>query len=342
MNVKFAWHLAAIGLMALSMTGVPGSVDAQTAAAGSQPGSASSPAQGYPNRPIRLIVPSAPGGGLDFMGRMIGVKLSESTGQTVVVDNRGGGTGSIALEITARAAPDGYTLFLLSTSQVVFSAANKTRFDLFNDFVPISHIAGAPYVLVVNPQLAVNSVGDLIAMAKASPARLNYASSGPTSLAHMATELFGITTGTKLVHVPFKSLGAALPDLLSGQVQMSLGGAFTFAGHIRAKRLRALAIARAGRSSSMPELPTMIESGVPGFVVTQWYGLLVPSGAPRAVVDRLHREVVALLKKSDVQARLEADGTEPVGSTPAQLASYIKSEYETWLKVAKHMGLRSQ
>lgn len=341
MGVKSGWHLAAMGLTALSISGVPGAVSAQTAAERPQQAASSSAAHGYPNRPVRLIVPSAPGGGLDFMGRMIGAKLSESMGQTVVVDNRGGGTGSIALEITARAAPDGYTLFLLSTSQVVFSAANKTRFDLFKDFAPISHIAGSPYVLVVNPQLAVNSVSDLISLAKASPSKLNYASSGPTSLAHMATELFGMTTGTKLVHVPFKSLGAALPDLLSGQVQMSLGGAFTFAGHIRAKRLRALAIARAERSPSMPELPTMIESGVPGFVVTQWYGLLVPQGAPREVIDRLHREVVDLLKKPDVQARLAADGTEAVGSTPAQLASYLKSEYQTWLKVAQHTGMRS-
>jgi len=342
MSVKSGWHLAAVGLTVITTAAVPVAGSAQPTATRTQQGAGSSAAHGYPSRPIRLIVPSAPGGGLDFMGRMIGGKLSESMGQTVVVDNRGGGTGSIALEITARAAPDGYTLFLLSTSQVVFSAANKTRFDLFKDFAPISHVAGSPYVLVVNPQLPVKSVSDLIAMAKATPSRMNYASSGPTSLAHMATELFGMTTGAKLVHVPFKSLGAALPDLLSGQVQMSLGGAFTFAGHIRAKRLRALAIARAERSPSMPELPTMIESGVPGFIVTQWYGLLVPNGAPREVIDRLHHEVVDLLKKPDVQARLTADGTEAVGSTPAQLASYLKSEYETWSKVARHMGLRTQ
>ena len=303
-------------------------------------GAGSAAAQAYPNKPVRVIVASGAGGGLDFIARLVGPRMAENMGQSVVVDNRAGASGSIAAELAAKATPDGYTLILLSASLVVYGAVNKTRYDLFHDFAPVSQVSAGPYLLTVTRNLPVRSVKDLVAHAKASPSKLNYASTGNASLAHLATAWFSIITGAPLVHVPYKGVGAALPDMMAGQIHMSLLSVASVFGHVRAGRLRALAIASEKRAKIAPEIPTMIEAGVPGYAVTQWHGLLAPRGTPRAIIDRVQGEVVKALQHPDVAARLAADGTEALGSTPVQFAAHLKFEHDTWSKVAKQTGLR--
>jgi tripartite-type tricarboxylate transporter receptor subunit TctC len=296
----------------------------------------------YPTRPIRMIVASGAGGGLDFVGRLVSPKITESVGQQVVVDNRAGASGSIAAELAANATPDGYTVMLMSASLVVYGIVNKTRYDLYRDFAPVSQVAAAPYILTVNPGLPVNSVKDLIAHAKKSSTKLNYASTGNASFAHLATELFAHTSGIQLVHVPYKGVGAALPDMLSGQIQLSLLSVGSVYSHVRSGKLRALAIATRTRAKVAPQLPTMIEAGVPNFVVTQWHGLLAPRATPRAVVERLHREVAAAVNHPDVASRFAVDGTEGIGSSPAQFAEHLRSERDQWAKVVKLANVRTQ
>ena len=257
-------------------------------------GHAAAQAPAWPTKPIRMTVSSGAGGGLDLVARTVATPLSETLGQSVVVDNRAGASGSIAAEVTAQAAPDGYTLMVLSASLVVYGVVNKTAYDLFRDFDPVSQIAASPYMLTVYPGLPAQSIKEFIAYAKANPGKLNFASTGPASLAHLAGELFAMKTGTQLVHIPYKGVGAALPDMLSGRTQMSFLSGGSVMGQIRTQKLKALAIASPTRSKLMPELPTMIEAGVPGFVVTQWHGLLAPHATPKPIVDRLYAEIVTV------------------------------------------------
>jgi tripartite-type tricarboxylate transporter receptor subunit TctC len=294
----------------------------------------------YPVKPVRMIVASGAGGGLDFVARLIATPLTEALGQSVVVDNRAGASGSIAAELTSHSAPDGYTLMMLSASLVVYGIVTKTPYDLFRDFDPISLVSAGPYILTVHPSLPVNSVKDLIAYAKANPSKLNFASTGNASLAHLAGELFAISTGTKIVHIPYKGVGAALTDLLSGQVQMSFLSGGSVYSQVRSQKLRALAIASTTRAKMAPELPTMIESGVPGYAVTQWHGLLAPRGTPRAVIERLHQETVKAVQRPEVTSRLALDGTEGLASSPQQFAAHLKSEHQQWAKVVKAANIR--
>jgi tripartite-type tricarboxylate transporter receptor subunit TctC len=289
----------------------------------------------WPTKPIRIIVASGAGGGLDFVARQVATPLSEALGYSVVVDNRAGASGSIAAELASQATPDGYTLMALSASLVVYGVVNRTRYDLFRDFDPITQIAASPYILTVYPGLPVQSVKDLIAYAKANPGKLNFASTGPASLAHLAGELFALTTGTKLVHVPYKGVGAALPDMLAGRIQMSFLSGGSVYSQLRTQKLRALAIASTTRAKIAPELPTMIEAGVPGFVVTQWHGLLSPRGTPRAIIDRIQAETAKAVHRNDVASRLALDGTEPVASSPKEFAAHLRAEAQQWGKVAK-------
>lgn len=295
----------------------------------------------YPTKPVRMTVASGAGGGLDFVARQVAVPLSEYLGQTVVVDNRAGASGSIAAEVTAQAAPDGYTLMFLSASLVVYGIVNKTPYDLYRDFVPVSQAAAAPYLLTVYPGLPVKSVKDLIAYAKANPAVLNFASTGNASLAHLAGELFALSTGTKLVHIPYKGVGAGLTDMLSGRVQMSFLSAGSVYAQVRTGKLKAIAIASSTRAQMAPDLPTMIESGVPGFVVTQWHGVLAPRGTPRPIVERVQREILKSVQRPDVMARLALDGTEGIGSTPEAFGRFLRSEREQWTKVAAQANIRA-
>jgi tripartite-type tricarboxylate transporter receptor subunit TctC len=294
----------------------------------------------WPVKPIRMTVSSGAGGGLDFVARQVAIPLGEALGQTVVVENRAGASGSIAAELAAQAAPDGYTLMVLSASLVVYGVVNKTRYDLFRDFDAVTQIAASPYLLTVHPGLPVNSVKDLIAHAKANPAKLNFASTGPASLAHLAGELFALNTGTKLVHVPYKGVGAALPDLLSGRIHLSFLSGGSVYPQVRTQKLKALAIASEARAKMAPDVPTMVESGVPGFVVTQWHGLMAPRGTPRAIVDRLHAEVAKAVQRPDVASRFALDGTEGIASTPKQFAAHLKAEAAQWAKVAKAADIR--
>ncbi len=306
------------------------------------PHAAAQSAASYPTKPVRLIVASGAGGGLDFVARQVAIPLSEALGQTVVVDNRAGASGSIAAELSSQAAPDGYTLMFLSASLVVYGIVNKTRYDLYRDFAPVSQVAAAPYMLTVHPGLPVKTVKELIAYAKATPSKLNYASTGNASLAHLATELFTHSTGTELVHIPYKGVGAALGDMLSGRVQMSFLSAGSVYSHVRSQKLRAVAIASATRAKMAPDLPTMIESGVPGFVVTQWHGMLAPRGTPRPVIERLHREIVKAVQRPEVASRLALDGTEGIASSPQEFTAHLKSEREQWEKVVKLANIRGE
>jgi tripartite-type tricarboxylate transporter receptor subunit TctC len=335
MNQRLRVGMAAALASALAVT-APQSY-AQTKAAGQ---GAATAGQIYPTKPVRMIVASGAGGGLDFVARLVAPKLTEGLGQQVVVDNRAGASGSIAAELAAAATPDGYTLMLLSASLVVYGIVTKTRYDLYRDFAPVSQVAAAPYILTVHPALPVKTVKDLVAHAKASPSKLNYASTGNASFAHLATELFAHTSGIELVHVPYKGVGAALTDMLSGQIQLSLLSVGSVYAHVRAGRLKALAIATPTRAKIAPQLPTMIESGVPGFVVTQWHGLLAPRATPQPVIDRLHREIAKAVHHPDVASRFAIDGTEGIGSTPAELAAHLKSEREQWAKVVKLANIR--
>jgi len=296
----------------------------------------------YPVKPIRMIVASGAGGGLDFVARLVAIPLSEALGQSVVVDNRAGASGSIAAELASRAAPDGYTLMMLSASLVVYGIVTKTPYDLYRDFDPLSQVAASPYIFTVHPSLPVRSVAELIAYAKANPSKLNFASTGNASLAHLAGELFASSTGTKLVHVPYKGVGAALTDLLSGQVQMSFLSGGSVYSQVRAQRLRALAIASTTRAKMAPELPTLIEAGVPGYAVTQWHGLLVPRGTPRAAIDRLHKEIAKAVHRPEVTSRLALDGTDGIASSPQEFAAHLRSERERWTKVAKAANISSR
>ena len=295
------------------------------ASTGSGQASSTGSGQGYPTRPIRFLVPTAPGGGLDVIARVVAPPLTESLGKSVVVDNRGGASGAIALETTARAAPDGHTIMIFSVSQVISSEMIKSSVDIFRDFAPVSQIAAAPYVLTVHPQLPIKSVSEFVAYAKAHPGELNYASSGVATLQQLATELFASIVRIKLVHVPYKGVGQAFPDLLSGRTQMTMSSVASMANLIRSKGVRAIAVTTAQRTAMLPDVPTMIEAGIPGFVVTQWHGMLAPAGTPRPIIERLHADIVKALQQPDVIARLAADGTEGVGSTPQQFAAHMKA-----------------
>lgn len=297
----------------------------------------------YPTRPIRLLVPSAAGGGLDFVARVVSPKVSEYLGQQVVVDNRTGASGAIALDLTMRATPDGHTLMIFSAGQVGYVAVSKSsRFDLLRDFTLITQISQAPYVLAVSNTMPVKSMAELIAQAKANPGKINYASSGVATLQHLVTELFGLTVGAKFTHIPYKGVAAAFPDLVSGRTQMTISSAASLSGQIRAGALRPLAVTSAQRMKTLPDVPTMNESGIPKFVVMQWHGLLTPARTPRAIAERIYREVAKTVQQPDVASRLAADGTEPVGSSPQQFAAFVKSELEKYSAVAKQTGITAE
>ena len=296
----------------------------------------------YPTRPIRLIVPTAPGGGLDVIARLVATPLTDSLGKSVVVDNRPGASGAIALETTARAAPDGHTLMIFSVSQIINAEVAKVSYNMFRDFTPVSQVSASPYVLTVHPGLPMSSVKDFVAYAKSHPREINYATSGIATLQHLATEWLALDTGIELTHVPYKGVGQAFPDLLSGRTQMTLSSVAAMANLIRSKGVKPLAVTSAKRTAMLPDVPTMVESGVSGFVVTQWHGLLAPAGVPRPVLERLHREIVKALRQPDVAARLAADGTEAVGTNSQQFAAHMKSERDNWSKIIKRAGIKTE
>lgn len=306
------------------------------------PGAGVALAQNYPSKPIRFIVPFVPGGGLDIIARLIQPRLSENLGQPIVIDNRPGASGAIGLELTAHARPDGYTLIIFSASHVIHATLYKTSYDLFRDFAPVSQTSAAPYVLVVYPGLPATSVSEFVAYAKSNPGKLNYISSGHGTLQHLVTEIFAVTVGVKLLHVPYKGIAAGYPDLLSGRVHMITASITSLAPLIRSKGVRPLGVTSTQRMALLPDVPTMIEAGIPGFTVKQWHGLLAPAGAPLPILKRLHREIVKTLQQPEVASRLTADATEIVGSSPQEFAAFLKAEREQWAKVIQQAGIRAE
>jgi tripartite-type tricarboxylate transporter receptor subunit TctC len=299
-------------------------------------------AQNYPNRPVRMIVPLAAGGGMDTVTRGLAQKFTETFGENFVVDNRPGAGSQIALEILAGSAADGHTLMMISATTVVHPILYKSRFDIMRDFTPISQVTAQGYVLVVHPSIAAKSVGEFVQYLRANPGKLNYASSGIGSPIHMSGELFQIATGTRMIHIPFKGMGAAYTDLIGGQVELSFPTIISSIAHIKAGRLRALAVTTPKRAAALPDIPTFGEAGVPGVVVVNWYGLIAPAKTPHAVIERLSAEAVKAMNSPEMIKRLVAEGSEAVGSSPREFAAHIRAERDLWTKVIKQAGIRGE
>ena len=300
-------------------------------------------AQPYPIKPIRLIVPFAPGGGTDITARAIALKLTEAWGQTVVPDNRTGANGTIGVDIAAKSAPDGYTLTMISSSHSVnVSLYKKLPYDLIRDLSPITQATTQPYALVVHPSVPAKSVKELIALAKAKPGTLNYGSSGTGGLSHLSGALFSSLAGITITHIPYKGGAPAMTDVIAGQIQMLFSTILQSHAHIKAGRLRPLAVTTVKRSAAAPELPTMREAGVPGYKVAGWYGILAPAKTPQPIITKLNQEIVRILHTDELKDRLSADGSEPVGNTPEQFGAHIKSEVAKWSKVVKEAGIRAE
>ena len=299
-------------------------------------------AQGWPEKPIRLIVPYAPGGGADVVARPLAHRLTEKLGKQVLVDNRGGASGNIGMEIVAKSPPDGYTLVLclgpqLSVNQSLYS---RLPYDPVQDFAPITLIGTASYFLAVHPALPVRNVEDFIKLAKARPGQILYGSSGNGSGLHLSMELLRSLAKIDVLHIPYKGGGPAMPDLLSGQLQAMFVSWGTSSGHIRAGKLRPLGATTAKRSPALPELPTLAEAGVPGYDSGVWYALLAPRATPATVIARLHGEVSGLLKASELRERYIADGIEVIASTPDQLTAYARSETAKWAQVIRRANVK--
>jgi tripartite-type tricarboxylate transporter receptor subunit TctC len=297
----------------------------------------------YPDRPLRVIVPFPPGGSTDTVVRVVGQKLTESLGQQVVVDNRPGAGTIIATEIASRAPADGYTLLIASAAFTVNpSLYAKLPYNPEKDFAPVTQLAAAPNILVVHPSIQASSMKDLIALAKAKPRQLNFGSAGAGSSNHLAGEMLKTMAGIDIVHVPYKGDAPAVTDLLSGQIQMLFIGPPPVVPHIKAGKLKAIAIASRKPSPLMPQLPTVADSGLPGFESTVWSGLLMPAGAPASAIDRVHREIARLIKLPDVQERFVSLAFDPIGSSPAEFRSYLRDEMRRWSEVVKRAGIKME
>jgi tripartite-type tricarboxylate transporter receptor subunit TctC len=292
--------------------------------------------QAYPAKPIRIIV----GPGPDALARVIGQKLTDAWGQPVIIDQRGGGGGTISAEAVAKAAPDGYTLLLATGTHTINPSMYKVSYDMVKDFAPVTLLASTPFILAVHPSVPASSVGELIKLAKSKPGALNYGSGGSGTPPHLATELFKATAGIDIVHVPYKTVAAAITDLVAGQLQVMFTVGPAGLPQIRAGRIRGLAVSTAKRSAFAPELPTVAESGLPGFDVFGWNGLLAPAGTPSAVIAKLHSEIVKALGDREVRERIAGFGFEPVGNTPGEFGEFVKADIARWAKVAKESGAR--
>jgi tripartite-type tricarboxylate transporter receptor subunit TctC len=298
----------------------------------------------YPARPIRFVVAFPPGGGTDIIARSIAQKLAERLAQQVVVDNRPGAGGNIGTDIVAKSAPDGYTMLMGSAGPLAINASlfGKMPFDPIRDLAPVTLAASTPNALVVHPSLKAATVNELIALAKARPGEINFASSGHGTPAHLAGELFNSMAGVKLVHVPYKGAAPALADLLGGQVQLMFSTMPPALPHVKDGKLRALAVTSLKRSRATPELPTVDEVALPGFEANTWHGVVLPAGTPAAIVARLNREIVAILHLPEVVERLSGQGAEALGSTPEEFAAYIRSESVKWAKVVRDSGAKAE
>jgi len=297
----------------------------------------------YPTRPVRLVVPFAPGGTNDAIARIVAGKLGQRLGQTFVVDNRGGANMVLGSEIVAHANPDGHTILIVGAGHAVNpSLRKKLPYNSLRDFAPIGLVATGPYVMVVHPSVPAKSLGEFVTWAKARPGQVNYASTGAGSPPHLAAELFKAMAGIDMQHIPYKGGGAVLPDLLAGRVSLFFGSVSTLKPHVQAGRLRGIAVTTAKRSPAMPELPTFIESGLPGYEVTGWYGLLAPGRTPSAIVVRLNKELGQVLNDAEARKQLARRGLEPAPGTSGEFAVLIRDEIPKWAKVMREAGIRPE
>ena len=298
---------------------------------------AAATAQSYPERPVRVVVPFPAGGAADIVARQVTQGLAAALGSQFVVDNRAGAGGAIGAETVARSAPDGYTLLFASSSALSINPhiAAKLSYDALRDFSPIALIGFAPNVLVVHPSVPAKSVKDLIAVARSKPNALNFASNGTGTLSHLTGELFMQRAGVKMVHIPYKGLAPALTDLISGEVQVMFSSAVAALPQAKAGRLRAIAMTGSKRSAAIPDIPTVAESGLPGYETGSWYGVVVPAGTPKVAIDRLSKEIQAIVKAKDVTSKLNEEAVIPIGNPPEEFAKHIRAELARWAKVIK-------
>jgi tripartite-type tricarboxylate transporter receptor subunit TctC len=300
-------------------------------------------AQGYPNRALRIVVPSSSGSGADYSARLISQPLSDRLGQQVVVENRAGAATMIGTEVVAKSPPDGYTLLLgvgtLATAPAMYK---KVPYDALRDLAPVTQLASVANVLVVHPSLPAKSVKDLVALAKARPGEIAFASSGTGTLPHLSMELFLVMTGTRMLHVPYKGPGPGLFDLLSGRVSSMTTSTTAAFPHIRSGRLRVLGVTTARRVAVMPDVPTIAEAGVPGYESVQWWGLLVPAGTPGDILARLHKEIVSVMSTTDIRERFEKEGMAVIAGSPQEFGTYIRAETEKWAGIVKRAGIQPE
>lgn len=300
------------------------------------------PQQQYPAKPIRLIVPLAPGGPSDILARTVAAKLTEAIKQTVVVDNRPGAGGTVGADIAAKSPPDGYTMILVSTSYSInASLYPKLPYNTLKDLTAVTMLAAAPYILTVHPSLPAKSLKQLLALAKARPGEMNYASGGSGTGPHLAMEVLKQRAGINIVHIPYKGAGPALNDLVAGHVQLQMVNMIAGLPLVKAGRIRALAVSTAKRSDAAPEIPTIAESGVPGFDEGGQHGIMVPAGTPREIISRLHQEIVKVVQSPEIRSRLASEGAAVAGTTPEQYAKVIRSDVEKWARIIKDLGLRA-
>ncbi len=296
----------------------------------------------YPSRPIRVLVPYPPGGGTDIIARSVTIKLASHIKQQIVIDNRGGGGGNVAHELTARAAPDGYTLMIAISALVTNPAINpRATYDPVRDFTPIMLIARSPYRVVIYPGVPAKTMQEWVALAKAKPGAMSYGSAGSGSAIHLAAELFRMQTGISMVHVPYKGTGPAITDLIAGQIQMMFAGTLSAAPHVKSGRVRAVGITSLKRRADSPDLPTLAETVAPGYEAGEWFSVFAPSGLPKPLIDRLHADLVKTVTDSELKDRLTAGGMDIVSSTPAELGEVIKREYAKWTRLIKETGLKA-
>ena len=298
--------------------------------------------QQFPTKPVRMISPYAAGGGSDTLARIIAQKLYDAWGQPVIVENRPGGGGILGAETVAHATPDGYTYLVTPSAVLTINPHlySKLRYDTFKDFAPVSMATNSPYYLVVHPKIPVATVKELITYAKANPGKLNYSSSGSGSSTHLAGVLFSNMAGVDMVHIPYKGAAPAIVDLLAGNVQLRFGSVVPVLPHVRSGRLRGLAISSAKRYAPLPDVPTIAESGLPGYKVESFYAVVAPAGTPRAIIAKLNAEMVRSLKTPEVAAHMAADGAEVIASSPEELAKSLREDYERWAKPVKDSGAR--
>ena len=301
-------------------------------------------AQPYPNRPLRIVVPFPPGGGTDIGTRIVAQKLQEAWGQAVIVENKPGAAGIVGTELTAKSAPDGYTFMMgnIGTHAINVSLYKKLAYDPVRDFAPVSMVADLPLLLLVHPSVPANSVKELIALAKSQPGKLNFSSSGAGGSMHVAAELFKSMTGVDMVHIPYKGGAPAVADLLSGQVALSFSTVLETIQHVKAGKVRALAVTNDHRSIALPDLPTIAEAGLPGYQSISWLALFAPAGTPKEIVNKVSAESVRILKLPDVKERLLAQGAEPIGSTPEQLAATLAADIAKYAKVIRESGYKPE